>query len=238
MIPFLVSLVFVLNLLPSGTSFLPCEISSSKSRNQYSRRWQSEQNGDQKGDNDQKESLNPLLKLPWYAVESFGNLFAFSKEDNISSLSSSALDFTKTPSSLDETIQRIQLDNERNYFLSGEVDKLCYAKDCIFSDPFVSFEGRDRFVANLQNLGSFVTQYDVKQLKYNVIKTENKVDMKVMVKLELNLPWKPVLAWPWGVVYDIDPETHQITGHAESWDIEPLEGVKQIFRKPTARINK
>jgi hypothetical protein len=24
-----------------------------------------------------------------------------------------------------------------------------------------------------------------------------------MVKLELNLPWKPVLAWPWGVGYEI-----------------------------------
>ena len=44
-----------------------------------------------------------------------------------------------------------------------------------------------------------------------------------MVKLELNLPWKPVLAWPWGVTYSIDPDTFLITKHEESWDIEPWE---------------
>ena len=85
-----------------------------------------------------------------------------------------------------------------------------------------------------------------------------------MVKLELGLPWKPVLAWPWGVEYDIDVETFLITNHKETWDIEPIEvslvsswlekllhrkptnltralckfqGVKQIFRKPTTQVN-
>ena len=47
--------------------------------------------------------------------------------------------------------------------------------------------------------------------------------LEVMVKLELNLPWKPVLAWPWGVEYSIDPDTFLITKHEESWDIEPWE---------------
>lgn len=61
--------------------------------------------------------------------------------------------------------------------------------------------------------------------------------LKVMVKLELNLPWKPVLAWPWGVKYLIDPDTFLITSHIESWDIAPWEGVKQIFRPPTVKIN-
>ena len=44
-----------------------------------------------------------------------------------------------------------------------------------------------------------------------------------MVKLELNLPWKPILAWPWGVTYKIDPTTFLITDHQESWDIAPIE---------------
>jgi hypothetical protein len=44
-----------------------------------------------------------------------------------------------------------------------------------------------------------------------------------MVKLELNLPWKPVLAWPWGVRYLVDPATCLVTDHIESWDIAPLE---------------
>lgn len=59
-----------------------------------------------------------------------------------------------------------------------------------------------------------------------------------MVKLELNLPWKPILAWPWGVTYNIDEDTFLVKTHEESWDIEPLEGVKQIFRKPTVKMGK
>jgi len=54
-----------------------------------------------------------------------------------------------------------------------------------------------------------------------------------MVKLELGLPWKSILARPWGVKYIIDPNSLQIIEHRESWDIEPIEDVKQIFRKPS-----
>lgn len=50
-----------------------------------------------------------------------------------------------------------------------------------------------------------------------------------MVKLELNLPWKPVLAWPWGVTYIIDPDTFLVTKHIESWDIEPWKVSKRSF---------
>jgi hypothetical protein len=66
------------------------------------------------------------------------------------------LDLTiKSPTSLQETLARIQLDNDRSYFLSGKVDTLIYDPDCIFSDPFISFRGRDHFVDHLANLGSF-----------------------------------------------------------------------------------
>ena len=101
------------------------------------------------------------------------------------------------------------------------MDKLIYDEDCVFADPFVSFRGRDRFVDNLQNLGSFITKYSANMLDYT--QDENTVKTRVMVKLELNLPWKPVLAWPWGVTYDIDPETFLVTNHEEAWDIEPLQ---------------
>ena len=44
-----------------------------------------------------------------------------------------------------------------------------------------------------------------------------------MVKLELNLPWRPVLAWPWGVTFVINPNTFLIVEHIESWDIDAWE---------------
>lgn len=111
-------------------------------------------------------------------------------------------------------------------FLSGTVDELIYSESCVFADPFVSFSGRDRFVKNLANLGSFITDYSAKPLNYS--ENDNVVVTKFMVKLQLNLPWKPVLAWPWGVRCDIDPETYLIVLHQESWDIEPWE-VRQHY---------
>lgn len=185
---------------------------------------------------------NPLELASWYAVEAFGKAFGSNKSpgddnNNNNKLGSGSIDFTKPPSSLDETIKRIRIDNDRSYFLSGEVDREIYDEECTFADPFVAFDGRDRFIDNLANLGSFITNYDAKMIKDDVAKEGTEVVTKVMVKLELNLPWKPVLAWPWGVTYAVDPETFLITTHTESWDIAPWEGVKQIFRKPTVKVS-
>jgi len=170
--------------------------------------------------NDEQKEMNPVTKASWYGVELFGKVFG-DKKGLSTEQTSYDVDTSRPPLSMKETFQRIQLDNDRSYFLSGDVDKLIYDEDCIFADPFVSFNGRDRFVDNLQNLGSFITKYSAKMIEYT--EEENRVTTKVMVKLELNLPWKPVLAWPWGVTYGIDPETFLVTNHEEAWDIEPWE---------------
>jgi len=196
-------------------------------------------NGDGTDSNDVvKEDMNPLTRASWYAVEAFGKVFGGGKNPLETVTKDGAeIDLTQPPSSLSEALRRIELDNERSYFLSGDVDVQAYDEQCVFADPFVSFEGRDRFVDNLSNLGSFITDYNARMLDYKVSEDGTLVQTRLMVKLELNLPWKPVLAWPWGVAFDIDPDTCLITSHKESWDIEPWDGVKQIFRKPTARIN-
>jgi Uncharacterized conserved protein (DUF2358). len=181
-----------------------------------------------------EQDMNPVAKVSWYAVEAFGKLFSSSSVSD--KQKSASIDTSLPPKSIKETLERIQLDNDRQYFLSGDVDELIYDENCVFSDPFVSFRGRSRFVENLRNLGSFITKYDSKVLQYNASQDGLVVETKLMVKLELNLPWKPILAWPWGVRYDISNDTCLITNHKESWDIEPLEGVKQIFRKPTIQI--
>eukprot|EP00537_Pseudo-nitzschia_pungens_P002824 CAMPEP_0172364968 /NCGR_PEP_ID=MMETSP1060-20121228/7982_1 /TAXON_ID=37318 /ORGANISM="Pseudo-nitzschia pungens, Strain cf. cingulata" /LENGTH=288 /DNA_ID=CAMNT_0013088109 /DNA_START=64 /DNA_END=930 /DNA_ORIENTATION=+ len=188
------------------------------------------QTGDSTGT---QEDMNIVTKSSWYAVEWFGKAFGTSKDETGESATSDA------PKSLQETLLRIQEDNDRSYFLSGEMDVAIYDPDCVFADPFVSFSGRDRFVDNLQNLGSFITKYDARVLPNkgsDAAKNDNVVKTRLMVKLELNLPWKPVLAWPWGVTYTIDPDSFLITEHVESWEIEPLEGVKQIFRSPTVKL--
>lgn len=191
----------------------------------------------QNQDQDVEESMNPVTKASWYAVEAFGKIFGQANDDK-SRDNVGSVDLTKPPSTLTEAFSRIELDNKRSYFLSGEVDVLAYDPQCVFSDPFVAFSGRERFVDNLANLGSFITEYDARMLTYEVDFDTPQVQTKVMVKLQLNLPWKPILAWPWGVTYKIDPGTFLITEHQESWDIDAFEGVKQIFRKPTVTIKK
>jgi hypothetical protein len=111
---------------------------------------------------------NPLELASWYAVEAFGKVFRNNKSVILDDKVNESIDFSKPPSSLEETLNRIQLDFGRSYFLSGEVDCFIYDEQCTFADPFVSFDGRDRFVDNLSNLGSFITNYDAKMIKFEV----------------------------------------------------------------------
>mmetsp|Transcript_22269 Transcript_22269/g.49374 ORF Transcript_22269/g.49374 Transcript_22269/m.49374 type:complete len:264 (+) Transcript_22269:62-853(+) len=237
--------LFVLRRMPSSQSRIPTAAAfQTHGLNRHRRRLQGlthrnvrcfgskNENGDSTGTT---EDMNLLTKSSWYAVEWFGNAFGKSESSSDTAVSQSAT----PPKSLEETVRRINADNDRYYFLSGEIDSYIYDADCVFADPFVSFSGRDRFVENLQNLGSFITKYDARVLKYSPVRYENSIpiiETKIMVKLELNLPWKPVLAWPWGVKYEIDPDTFLITNHEESWNIEPLEGVKMIFRPATVKL--
>ena len=190
--------------------------------------------------NDDIKNQNILAQTSWYTAEAFGKIFGSKTSSTATTTISppnTIIDLSSKPSSINETIARIKLDNDRFYFLSGEVDALSYDPQCYFADPFVGFQGTDRFVENLQNLGSFITKYNVKVIQYDVSDDQLTVDTKLMVKLELNLPWKPILAWPWGVKYLIDPDTFLITSHIESWDVDAFEGVKQVFRKPTLTLN-
>jgi Uncharacterized conserved protein (DUF2358) len=157
-------------------------------------------------DDSDASSLNPLTKASWYAVEAFGKVFGSATKSLTDESSGGVYSLDAAPTSMEETLARIQADNQREYFLSGQVDKLIYDPDCVFADPFVEFRGRDRFVENLENLGSFITEYSARPLTYEV--NDNVVDTKFMVKLRLNLPWKPVLAWPWGVRCEVDKETN------------------------------
>jgi len=237
----LLQIVALLLISSSSSSFAPLRPQTRSSRSYSTVSVGLRQKADKNNDSDVvNQDLNPFARASWYAVETFGKVFGGGRsntEENVT-LTKDTVDYTKPSKSVAETLKRIELDNDRSYFLSGEVDKLIYDDQCIFADPFVSFSGRDRFVDNLSNLGAFITEYDARLLEYQTLESSLSVQTKVMVKLQLGLPWKPILAWPWGVKYDIDPESYLITSHVESWDIDPIQGIKQIFRKPTTKINK
>jgi hypothetical protein len=204
------TLVFLVAALGSASAFVGSKIASRPSL--LSRRLAAGKppSGDEK-------EIDVATKASWYAVEAFGKIFG-NKGETDAPLTTTR---TSPPRSVAETMARIEKDNEKEYFLSGDVDKLIYDDNCEFADPFVSFRGRDRFIENLENLSSVITAYSAKLLSYEA--DDESVQTKFMVKLELNLPWKPVLAWPWGVRCEIDPATCLIVLHQESWDIDPIE---------------
>lgn len=150
----------MISLLVSACLLIPTQGFSSK----CTHRQNSVLHSKNANDNDvNQKDMNPLTKSSWYAVELFGKVFGSVKGDDANAVE----DYSGPPQSLDETFARIKLDNNRSYFLSGQVDEDIYDPDCVFSDPFVSFSGRDRFVTNLANLGSFITNYSARVLDYD-----------------------------------------------------------------------
>ena len=181
--------------------------------------------------------MNPATKAVWFATEAFGKAAALLKgNDGQQQVPERA---KVAPQSLDDAIRRLAADYEgtaddpRPYFLTGRMDIALYAADCEFADPFVSFKGRDRFVENLENLaGGFITESSTRTLSTSTAAGDSAAGVppsyttKLLVKLRLGLPWSPVLAWPWGVTHEFDPESGLIVRHVESWDVSAAEGVK------------
>ncbi|CAJ1346791.1 unnamed protein product [Effrenium voratum] len=141
-------------------------------------------------------------QLVWNAAETLGSARAalVGAED--------AAEVGEAPRSVEELVQRLRADYDRNYFLTGDVDAAVYTEDCEFADPFTSFRGRQRFVQNLKNLaGGFITNFKVKlldfdskpQAKAGAETSDVLVTSRLRVQLELALPWSPVLGWVWGV---------------------------------------
>lgn len=181
--------------------------------------------------------MNPATKAVWFSTEAFGKAAALLKGND--GQKQEVGEASVSPQSLDDAIRRLAKDYEgtaedpRPYFLTGKMDVALYDPDCEFADPFVSFKGRDRFVENLENLaGGFITESSTRMLSSSTNPGDPAAGIppsyttKLLVKLRLGLPWSPVLAWPWGVTHEFDPESGLIVRHLESWDVSGAEGVK------------
>ena len=179
------------------------------------------------GPTDDEPSLG--VKGAWFAAELFGKAAALTKGAPAAPPSTA-----RPPRSVDEACERLAADYEGAdgpYFLTGVMDAACYADDCEFADPFVSFKGRARFEENLANLGGgFISDASIRTLSTE--RTASSYTTKLMVKLRLALPWQPVLAWPWGVEHVLDVRDGEVVvvRHLESWDVSAAEGVRQLFR--------
>lgn len=76
-----------------------------------------------------------------YGSELFGNIIGLGKKKEPEDASSS----TAEPISRADAVARLKTDFDRFYFVTGQMDLDLYEPECVFADPFVAFEGRDRF---------------------------------------------------------------------------------------------
>jgi len=86
----------------------------------------------------------------------------------------------------------------RNYLWTGDVELGCYENECKFTDPTISFEGKEQYVKNIQNLRPIIDaliepgecQSDLLRIDLN--DSENYVQTRwKMVGNLSRLPWKP-----------------------------------------------
>ena len=172
---------------------------------------------------------NPFLKAAWLGAEVLGKAKFFQPTTSSYDVSPARQPATSAA----QVIERLKADYDNFYFVTGAMDVDLYADDCTFGDPFASFQGRDRFVENLGNLGGFIKRAEIRPMAFDVVEKEPlRIRTKQMVKLQLALPWKPILAWPWGVdhLFRDNKGTLECVEHWESWDISAADGLKQVFR--------
>lgn len=90
------------------------------------------------------ESVGMDLKAAWYGAEIFGKMIGGTKQPQASATS-------VEPITWDTALKEVRADFDNNYFVSGDADMSAYDPECEFADPFVSFNGVDRFKTNLSN---------------------------------------------------------------------------------------
>jgi len=168
------------------------------------------------------------LKAAWYGAEALGKVVgkATGADDDEDETAEGVVDRASAIASIRE-------DYSQEYFVTGKGKMLSYAKDCEFSDPFVSFKGLERFKQNVGNLGGMMRDVDLKITSFE--ETEEGVATEWRFSCVLDLPWRPALAASGGTRHVIDEETNSVVRHIERWDIEPGKVLKQLL-KPASKI--
>lgn len=80
---------------------------------------------------------------PRYGSELFGNIIGMGKAKDQPAKGEER----SVPPLLarEEAVARLKTDFDRFYFVTGQMDLDLYEEDCTFADPFVAFQGRQRF---------------------------------------------------------------------------------------------
>lgn len=167
------------------------------------------------------------LKALWYAAEAFGDAVGLLKKQGERGEESAAGEAAPARLSSAERLESLRADYDENYFISGRGELRAYDEDCEFSDPFVAFRGKQRFLKNVANLGGLMENVKLDITRFEANDAELSTDWRFACTLAL--PWRPRLAASGGTTHVFSPETGLVVKHIERWDIEPGIVARQLF---------
>ena len=133
---------------------------------------------------------------------------------------------------------------ERNYLWTGNIDLACFAPDCQFQDPTLSFTGRDQFVTNVQNLQPILEAVQIANphsILLDIQQTEDYVQTRWNMVGSFGgwLFWKPQLNvigntkfWfrPTDERPDKQDQPLQVYFYEEEWEMPAYKALLQLLR--------
>lgn len=153
----------------------------------------------------------------------------------------------RTPIDLLEEIRRDYV--EKNYLWTGDIYLPAFEKDCTFTDPTLSFSGRDKFVSNVKNLVPIV-----KFLKQDGTNKSDLLDISLNEDLGyVETRWNMVgdlYALPWKPAIDVigrtkfwyrqseNEEGYQVYFYDEAWELEATRALLQLVTPKGTMPNK
>ncbi|KAL0034678.1 hypothetical protein WJX77_002009 [Trebouxia sp. C0004] len=137
------------------------------------------------------------------------------------------------PGDIDGLLACIREDfDKRAYFITGDISDAIYDSNCYFADPTVRFSGLTKWKGNLKLLVPFLVEPEIQLTR---LESQQGAQLVPLLQAEwtlqtyLKLPWRPFINVIGATEYSLNAEANQIVRHIESWNITPLQAIKQIF---------
>jgi hypothetical protein len=173
------------------------------------------------------------LKAAWFGAEAVGNLVGAAKAATTGETPKAGTDPTTPTTRLpfSEAAAAIRADYEAVYFVSGKGDLAAYDPDCYFADPFAGFSGTARFVRNVSNLGSTLSDVRLKLTAFEEDESAGTIRTAWTFSGVVDaLPWRPRLAAAGSTTHTLDPASGRVVRHIEAWSSSPGEVVAALLR--------
>lgn len=120
--------------------------------------------------------------------------------------------------------------DQHAYFITGDICDQIYDSQCFFADPTVKFSGLAKWKGNLKLLVPFLINPKIQLLNLEQdAKNSSILHAQWTLQTSLKLPWRPFLDVIGATKYVLNGDANQVVRHIESWNITPVQAIKQVL---------